>query len=112
MKKLLLFLLLPFFCFGATVELTWRDNSDNETGFIIEFAEAPYTSWTEVVTTAADATSYSHTTAADDIQLAYRIKATNSTGDSAYSKVRYFYTRTNQERNNPESRARTTTRRR
>ena len=111
MKKLLLLLLIPFLSFGATVELTWDDNSDDETGFVIEFAEFPFTSWTVIVTTAADVTSYSHTTAADDIQLAYRIKATNSTGDSTYAKKRYFHTSNNQERTTRRSRS-TTTRRR
>ena len=97
---------------AGNVVLTWIDNSDNETGFVVEVAEAPFTSFSVVTTTAADAITYTHTTATANTQLCYRVKATNGSGSSDYSALRYFNTKTNQDRNTPESRTRITTRRR
>jgi uncharacterized repeat protein (TIGR02543 family) len=58
------------------IDLTWTDNSNNESGFKI------YRNGTLINTTAADATSYSDTGLTTGTAYNYTIKATNAGGDS------------------------------
>jgi RHS repeat-associated protein len=70
---------------GTVVDLTWTDNSSNETGFKIERKTGSGGSWSEITTTSANATSYSDTGRSTLTAYYYRIRATNLAGDSAYS---------------------------
>lgn len=69
------------------INLAWRDNSNNETGFKIERSTSAGSGFAPIATTAADATSYSSTGLAADTTYYYRVRATNSAGNSTYSYV-------------------------
>ncbi|MDD2816703.1 MAG: choice-of-anchor Q domain-containing protein [Thiotrichaceae bacterium] len=60
------------------IDLTWVDNSSNETGFKVESPVG-----TLLNTTAANATTYSHTGLTCGTTYSYSLKATNAAGDSA-----------------------------
>ncbi|MDD2815638.1 MAG: MBG domain-containing protein [Thiotrichaceae bacterium] len=62
----------------AQIDLSWTDNSSDETGFKIEQPAG-----TLVTTTAANATSYSHTGLTCGTTYNYTLKATNANGDSS-----------------------------
>ena len=62
------------------IDLTWTDNSSNETGFVVERSPDGTTNWTQVGTPAANATSFSDTTAglAVNTTYYYRVRATST----------------------------------
>jgi len=68
------------------VNLTWWDNSSNETGFKLE-RSTNGTHYGELPALAADASSYSDTGLLPDTQYYYRIRAFNAGGNSAYSNT-------------------------
>ncbi|HEX8523355.1 MAG TPA: NPCBM/NEW2 domain-containing protein [Tepidisphaeraceae bacterium] len=70
---------------ASAINLAWTDNATNETGFKIERSLDGATGWTQIATTAANVTTYSDTGLAAATQYYYRIRATNLTGDSAYT---------------------------
>jgi phospholipase C len=65
--------------------LTWSDNSDNESGFIIERKKGLLGIYSQAASVAADATSWSDTGRAPGSDYYYRIKAYNADGSSLYS---------------------------
>ena len=68
---------------STQVNLAWTDNSGNETGFKIDRATSSDFSQNLVtVTTTANVTSYVDTVG-DNTTYYYRVRATNSSGDSA-----------------------------
>src|SRR5207248_3334817 len=71
---------------SSQVNLTWADNSGNETGFKVERA-APGGSFVQVALVGASVTAYSDTGLAAGTQYSYRVRATNAAGDSAYSNT-------------------------
>ncbi|MCK5521943.1 MAG: leucine-rich repeat domain-containing protein [Thiomargarita sp.] len=58
------------------IDLSWTDNSNNETGFKVE------RDGSLITTTAANATSYSDNGLSCDTTYSYSVKATNADGDS------------------------------
>jgi hypothetical protein len=68
--------------------LSWNDNSNNETSFIVERSTTgsggPFSS---IVTLDANATSYANTGLNEQIEYCYRVYATNGAGSSAYTDV-------------------------
>jgi hypothetical protein len=62
--------------FSTQINLSWTDNSNNETGFKIEQNSSL------IQTTAANATSYSDSGLSCGISYSYSIRATNAFGDS------------------------------
>jgi regulation of enolase protein 1 (concanavalin A-like superfamily) len=70
---------------SSQVNLSWTDNSTNETGFKIE-RSTDGTNFTQIATVASNVTTYSDT-AATNVTTYYRVRATNSAGDSSYSNV-------------------------
>src|SRR5205814_904356 len=68
------------------INLSWTDNSGNETGFLIE-RSTDGVNFTQVASMGVNVTSYSNTGLAPSTQYYYRIRATNSTGNSGYSNV-------------------------
>ena len=71
----------------SQIKLNWTDNSDNETGFKIERATAQNGPFTLIATAAANATTYASTGLARNTKYYYRVRATNSAGDSAPSNT-------------------------
>lgn len=78
--------------------LSWTDNADNESGFIIERCDQILFSeeggnkipgcageWIFLASVSANTTSYVDHTARHDMTYIYRVKAINSSGSSAYS---------------------------
>ncbi|CAN5398554.1 hypothetical protein BH09SUM1_BH09SUM1_13390 [soil metagenome] len=66
------------------INLGWTDNSSNETGFIIGRATVSGGPYTDIFTTAANATTYNNTTGLSaNTTYYYVVRATNTGGDSA-----------------------------
>jgi titin len=65
-----------------TIALNWRDNSGNETGFIIERTGGGSSVWTTIATTGANITTYTDATVAPGTTYTYRVRATSAAGDS------------------------------
>lgn len=68
------------------INLTWVDNSDNESTFRIERC-TDGVSYAEIDYVGANITSYSDTTVDENTTYYYRVRARNSAGDSGYSNV-------------------------
>lgn len=76
------------------VDLSWRDTSNNEAGFIVErCAGSSCTDFNAIATVAANATSYRDAAVGRRTAYRYRLSATNSAGDSGYSNVAAATTR-------------------
>ena len=65
------------------INLTWADNSSNETGFIVARSTTSGGPYTDIVTLAAGTTSYSNTGLTANTTYYYVVRATNTGGDSA-----------------------------
>jgi hypothetical protein len=72
---------------SSQINLTWADNSSNETGFRIERSTGTSTTYAEITTVGAGVTSYSNTGLAASTQYNYRVRSYNSAGNSAYTAV-------------------------
>jgi hypothetical protein len=68
----------------TSLQLTWRDESANETGFRIERSQAA-ADFAELSVTAANAQSYADSGLTANTLYSYRIRATNAGGDSPYT---------------------------
>ena len=68
-----------------TIIIAWTDNSGNEAGFKIQRKQGATGAYGDLTTTGANATQYGDTTVTDGTSYYYRVCATNSAGDSAYS---------------------------
>jgi fibronectin type 3 domain-containing protein len=66
------------------VNLSWTDNSSNETAFAI-FRKAPGGDFVRIATCAPNTTTYADTTASPAKTYTYRLRATNNVGASAWS---------------------------
>lgn len=77
---------------GATV--SWTDASLNETGFRVQYAPSPYTTWTTAAgsPTAANATSLGISGLSDGTTYKARVASTNAIGDSAFVESGIFTT--------------------
>lgn len=67
------------------VTITWKDRSNNETGFIIE-RKTENGSFTEIVNVRANTTSYTDTRLKNNTAYTYRIQAYNNEGRSEFSE--------------------------
>jgi len=77
---------------GYAFDITWTDNSSNETGFRVERAAASTGPWTSAGTASANVTSLAdylvnYPYPGDDRPACYRVFAVNSFGDSGPSNV-------------------------
>ena len=82
---------------SSSVQLTWKDNSNNEAGFVIERCDQILRDmssantatcrggWKTVGSVAANTTTYVDKTVTANQTYIYRVKATNSSGSSAYT---------------------------
>lgn len=71
---------------SSQINLTWVDNSNNESGFKIE-RSTDGMNFTQVGLASANATSYSDTNLNAVTQYYYRVRATNVLGDSQYTSI-------------------------
>jgi len=71
----------------TTVDLSWTDNSGDETGFEVERSLTGIGGWSLITTTAADATTYQDTGLSEGTEYFYRVRAINGEGNSRWSNV-------------------------
>jgi hypothetical protein len=69
------------------VVLNWADLSNNETSFKIERSTSATTGFVQIANIAANTTSYVDTTVTSRTTYFYRVRASNSVGNSAYSNT-------------------------
>ena len=69
---------------AGEIDLSWADNA-NETGYKIERSPDGSTNWTQIDTVGANVTTYSNTGLSEGTAYYYRVRATNTAGDSPYS---------------------------
>ncbi|MEI6209494.1 MAG: DUF1566 domain-containing protein [Desulfuromonadales bacterium] len=70
---------------SSQINLTWADNATTETGFKIERKSGTSGTYAQIGTAAANAASYNDTGLTASTAYYYRVRATNSVGDSGYS---------------------------
>lgn len=69
---------------SSSIQLRWRDNSNDESAFKIERKIGP-TSWRQIATIGRNVTSFKDSGLGHETTHRYRIRATNSKGNSSYS---------------------------
>lgn len=69
----------------SRIDLSWSDNSDNEDGFIVERAPAGSGNWSQLASLNANTVSYSDSNLSCETAYDYRVAASHSNGNSAYS---------------------------
>lgn len=72
---------------SSQLNLSWTDNSTNETGFRIERSTGTSTTYAEIATVGANVTTYSNTGLTAATQYNYRVRAYNAAGNSVYTSV-------------------------
>ncbi len=72
---------------GNKIELLWTDNSNNETGFIIERKVEDNSDFEKIGESAENTTVYSDNDIAESVTYSYRVAAFNKEGVSKYSNV-------------------------
>ncbi len=72
---------------ATQLNLGWIDNSTNEAGFKLERSPDGSTDWIQIATPIANAVSYADTGLTQGTTYYYRIRATNSTGDSNFTAM-------------------------
>src|SRR5689334_18332402 len=73
---------------SQTVSISWKDKSNNETGFEIERCQGQTCSgFVKIDTVPANTTTYVDTGLLDNTYYRYRVRAINSKGKSGYTNV-------------------------
>ena len=72
---------------SSRIDLTWTDNSSDETGFIVERSTSSDGVFTAIAALGSDATTYNDTGLSASTTYYYRVYAANSAGNSAYSNT-------------------------
>jgi len=80
-----IFLLFAQPAYGASLTLTWTDNSDNEDGFNVERKLGQTGTFAPVGQTAADVSTFVDATVVNEQLYCYRVNAYNSSGPSPWS---------------------------
>ena len=70
---------------GASLTLSWSDNSSDETGFHIERKLGLNGTYASIATASANVTSYTDSSLADNSTYCFRVNAFNSAGNSPYT---------------------------
>jgi hypothetical protein len=70
---------------GSQINLSWQDNSADETGFIVERKTGAGGTWGQAGTTASNVTTFNNTGLASGTTYFYRVQATSGAGSSGYS---------------------------
>ncbi|HYG77380.1 MAG TPA: fibronectin type III domain-containing protein [Planctomycetota bacterium] len=72
---------------ASQINLSWTDRSDNEESFTVERSADGVNGWSAIATVPANATAYSSSGLSAATTYYYRVRASNSAGDSAYTSV-------------------------
>jgi hypothetical protein len=72
---------------STSLQLSWTNNSATQLSLKVERSADGVGSWSQIGTTAFNAVSYLDTELAESTTYYYRIRASNGTGDSAYTSV-------------------------
>src|SRR5881394_2916848 len=72
---------------SSQINLSWRDNSTTESGFIVQRALSSGGPWSQIGTTGANAISFANGGLSPATTYYYRVCAYNSRGRSSYSTV-------------------------
>jgi alpha-tubulin suppressor-like RCC1 family protein/fibronectin type 3 domain-containing protein len=72
---------------STRIDLSWVDNATNETAFKIERSGGASTSYVQIATVAAGARVFQNSGLTPGTQFSYRVRATNGSGDSAYTSI-------------------------
>ena len=70
---------------SSQINLTWADNSTNETSFKIERKTGAGGTWSQIANPVANATSFTNIDLTASTQYFYRVGASNAVGDSPFS---------------------------
>jgi len=70
-----------------SITLAWQDNSNNESGFLIEWSADGGITWSEFGQAGADVTSFSGSLPGEQVLYLFRIQSTDGTDVSGYSNV-------------------------
>jgi chitodextrinase len=82
------------------INLSWTDNSTNESSFKIERCQgAGCTGFAQIATVGANVTTYSNTGLSPNTTYRYQVRASNGGGDSDYSNIAQATTPANQSPN-------------
>ncbi len=76
----------------SSIDLSWSDNSSNETGFKIVRAASSGGPYSEIGTTCAGATAYTDSGLSQGTTYHYKVRAYNGTSDITYSNEAYTTT--------------------
>ena len=72
----------------SQINLSWTDNSNNETGFKIERCQgANCTNFVQIAQVGANVTTFSNTGLSRNTRYRYRVRAFNAVGNSGYSNI-------------------------
>ena len=71
----------------GVINLTWTDNSNNETGFAVERSTSIDGGFTEIAQVGANGSGYTDGTAARKTTYYYRVRAMRGTAKSGYSNI-------------------------
>ncbi|MCX5697261.1 MAG: fibronectin type III domain-containing protein [Candidatus Omnitrophica bacterium] len=68
----------------SQIKLSWKDNAKNETGFKIERSLSANSGFTRIASVGANVTTYNNTGLKSGTAYNYRVRAYNSSGNTAY----------------------------
>lgn len=71
----------------SAIGLTWSDNANNEDNYQVQRSPNGSGSWSTIATLGANSTSYSNTGLSASTAYFYRVRATNSHGNSGWSNT-------------------------
>ncbi len=77
---------------SSQVNLTWTDNSDNETGFKVDRKTGSSGTWSQAGTVGANVSSYQDSGLSANTSYYYRVRAYNASENSAYSNEANVFT--------------------